>query len=112
MSNAFATLSDPTRRELVEALGDGELSVGDLVALVDIQQSGVSRHLRLLREAGFVQVRTEGQRHLYGLRAGPFQELDEWVGRYRKLWEGRFDRLGRAIRLEGPVRGHRARRGD
>jgi DNA-binding transcriptional ArsR family regulator len=95
---AFQTLADPTRLRIVEALLGGEQAVNDLVDRVDIHQSGVSRHLRILHEAGFVQVRPDGPRRLYSLRAEPFQEIDAWVGRYRALWEARLDRLGEALR--------------
>jgi DNA-binding transcriptional ArsR family regulator len=95
---SFETLADPTRLRIVEALLSGEQQVNDLVARVDIHQSGVSRHLRILSEAGFVQMRPDGARRLYSLRAEPFQELDSWVNRYRRLWEGRLDRLGEALR--------------
>lgn len=95
---AFQTLADPVRLQLVEALLAGERSVNELVERVEIHQSGVSRHLRLLHEAGFVQVRPDGPRRLYSLRAERFQELDAWVGRYRTLWEARLDRLGEALR--------------
>jgi DNA-binding transcriptional ArsR family regulator len=93
-SLVFETLADPMRFRIVEALLRGEQAVNDLVAKVDIHQSGVSRHLRILHEAGFVQVRPEGQRRLYSLRAEPFEELDEWISQYRKLWERRLDRFG------------------
>ncbi|RKH58149.1 ArsR/SmtB family transcription factor [Corallococcus aberystwythensis] len=95
--DVFQTLADPTRRRIVEALKGGELAVNDLVARVDIQQSGVSRHLGILQEAGFVQVRAEGTKRLYSLRPEPFQELDAWVTGYRGLWEARLDRFGQAL---------------
>jgi DNA-binding transcriptional ArsR family regulator len=95
--DAFETLADPTRRRIVEVLRDGERAVNDLVEQVDVQQSGVSRHLRILQEAGFVRVRPDGQRRLYSLRPEPFHDLDRWISRYRKLWEGRLDRLGAAL---------------
>lgn len=93
----FETLADPTRRRIVEALLAGEQAVGEIVDRVDIHQSGVSRHLRILGEAGFVQVRPEGQRRLYSLRAEPFRELEAWVARYRRLWEHRLDRFEAAL---------------
>ena len=106
--NAFQALADPTRRRLVEALRGGERAVNDLVAAVGIDQSGVSRHLRILHDAGFVRVRPEGPRRLYSLRAGPFRELDAWVARYRLLWEGRLDRfaleLARRQKARAPKR--------
>ena len=93
----FQTLADPTRLRIVEALAAGEQAVGDLVRAVDIDQSGVSRHLRILGEAGFVAMRPDGARRLYSLRPEPFQAMDIWVRRYRKLWEGRLDRFGAAL---------------
>ena len=95
--DAFQTLADPTRRRIVEALRGGERPVSDLVGAVEIDQSGVSRHLRILFEAGFVQVRPDGQRRLYSLRPEPFRELDSWVSRYRALWEARLDRFAQAL---------------
>jgi DNA-binding transcriptional ArsR family regulator len=102
--DAFQTLADPTRRRIVEALRAGEQAVNDIVDRVDIHQSGVSRHLRILHEAGFVEVRPHGARRLYSLRAGPFRELDAWVARYRALWEARLDRFG--AELERRQRAH------
>lgn len=95
--DAFQTLADPTRRRIVEALRHGEQQVGDVVSQAGVQQSGVSRHLRILAEAGFVRVRPDGQRRLYSLRPEPFQELDAWLGSYRKLWEARLDRFELAL---------------
>jgi DNA-binding transcriptional ArsR family regulator len=92
--HSFATLAEPNRLRIVEELRNGEQAVGDLVAKVDIQQSGVSRHLRILHEAGFVQVRADGQRRLYSLRPEPFQQIDAWMDGYRRLWESRLDRMG------------------
>jgi DNA-binding transcriptional ArsR family regulator len=96
-SDYFAALADPTRLRIVEALLSGERAVNDIVDACDIHQSGVSRHLRILNEAGFVQVRPDGLQRLYSLRAEPFHELEDWVARYRKLWEARLDRFGLAL---------------
>jgi DNA-binding transcriptional ArsR family regulator len=93
-AQVFSTLADPTRLALIEALRGGEQAVNDLVAQMHIHQSGVSRHLRILSDAGFVQARAEGPRRLYSLKPDPFREVDDWVSRYRKLWEARLDRLG------------------
>jgi DNA-binding transcriptional ArsR family regulator len=90
---AFETLADPIRWSIVELLLGGEQAVNDIVGRLDIHQSGVSRHLRILSEAGFVQARPAGARRLYSLRPEPFRELDAWIGRYRRLWEGRLDRF-------------------
>jgi DNA-binding transcriptional ArsR family regulator len=95
--DAFQTLSDPTRRRIVEALRRGERQVGDIIEEAGVHQSGVSRHLRILGEAGFVSMRAEGQRHLYSLRPEPFRELDRWLAGYRGLWEARLDRFGAAL---------------
>lgn len=96
--DAFQILSDPTRRQIVEVLRGGERQVNDVVETLDIHQSGVSRHLRILLEAGFVQLRPDGQRRLYSLRPERFRELEEWVVRYRTLWEERLDRFDAALR--------------
>ena len=93
----FQTLSDPARLRIVEVLRGGERAVNDIVRQMDIDQSGVSRHLRILGQAGFVQVRPDGQRRLYSLRPERFRELDAWMERYRELWEARLDRLGVAL---------------
>jgi DNA-binding transcriptional ArsR family regulator len=95
--DVFQTLADPTRRLIVEVLRDGEQQVGDVVARAGIHQSGVSRHLRILHESGFVSMRADGQRRLYALEPAPFQELDAWLTGYRRLWESRLDRFGAAL---------------
>lgn len=93
VADVFAILADPTRRRIVELLHEGERSVGDVAAEVEIHQPGVSRHLRILQEAGFVDVRADGQRRLYSLRAEPFEQLDAWMRRYAA------DELARLRRL-------------
>jgi DNA-binding transcriptional ArsR family regulator len=103
--DAFQTLADPTRRRIVEVLRGGEQPVNDIVDRAGIHQSGVSRHLRILLESGFVRVRPDGQRRLYALQPEPFRELDRWLAAYRELWEARLDRFGAALekrRKQGP----------
>jgi DNA-binding transcriptional ArsR family regulator len=95
--DVFQTLADPTRRRIVEVLRAGEQQVADVVEKAGIHQSGVSRHLRILSESGFVSMRPDGQRRLYSLRPEPFHELDAWLGTYRQLWEERLDRFGAAL---------------
>jgi DNA-binding transcriptional ArsR family regulator len=95
--DSFEILADPTRRRIVDVLRTGECAVNDIVERVDIHQSGVSRHLRILHEAGFVQVRPEGSQRFYSLRAAPFKDIDAWVSRFRSLWESRLDRFGEAL---------------
>src|SRR6187399_1693405 len=105
--DVFQTLADPTRRRIVEALRRGEHAVNDIVTRVAIHQSGVSRHLRILHEAGFVDVRPDGAKRWYSLRAAPFQELDAWITSYRELWEARLDKLGEALERRQKARKER-----
>lgn len=83
VSSAFEVLADPTRRRIVGVLKKSECSVNEIVKAVGISQSGVSRHLRILQEAGFVEVRSEAQERIYSLRNEPFRELDGWLSDYR-----------------------------
>jgi DNA-binding transcriptional ArsR family regulator len=107
--STIQTLADPSRFQIVEALRVGEQAVNDLVARMDIHQSGVSRHLRILEEAGFVRVRPDGPRRLYSLRPEPFWELNAWVGQYRALWEGRLDAFAGALERRQQQRPRRRR---
>jgi DNA-binding transcriptional ArsR family regulator len=93
MGNTFEVLAEPTRREILDLLRDRERSVGELVERLTISQPGVSKHLRVLREAGLVSVRTDAQRRWYGLRAEPLSEIDAWLEPYRRYWAGRLDAL-------------------
>jgi DNA-binding transcriptional ArsR family regulator len=95
--NPFEVLADPTRRAIVNALRGRERSVNAVVETVSIHQSGVSRHLRILSESGFVQVRAHGAQRLYSLRPEPFRELDVWLAGYRALWDARLDRFATAL---------------
>src|SRR4030088_3236910 len=90
--NLFHALADPARLRIVEAMKSGECAVGDIVERMDIHQSGVSRHLRILAEAGIVQMRPDGQKRLYSLRKEAFDQLEAWVAGYRRHWEARLDR--------------------
>jgi len=94
----FSALSDPMRLRIIESLRTGEAQVNDLVERVEIQQSGVSRHLGILARAGFVSVRPEGQKRFYSLRAEPFQEIDQWMAQFRATWEARLDRFEAALK--------------
>lgn len=93
MADVFTVLADPNRRRMLDVLSDGERAVNELVAEVDIEQSGVSRHLRILRDAGFVTVRRDAQRRLYSVEPEPLRELDAWLEDYRQLWEESFEKL-------------------
>jgi DNA-binding transcriptional ArsR family regulator len=94
---SLQTLADPARLRIVEMLWSGEHAVNDIVQKMEIDQSGVSRHLRILHQAGFVRVRPEGQKRFYSLCSEPFQELDAWLTRYRRLWEGRLDKFDEVL---------------
>ena len=93
MEAVLRAVADESRRTLLDALAHGPATAGELAALVPIARPGVSRHLRVLREAGLVEVRPEAQRRVYRLRAAPLAEVDEWLSRYRSLWEQRLDAL-------------------
>ena len=99
MAIAFEALVEPNRRRILDLLRDEERRVGDLVAELGISQPGVSKHLRVLRDAGLVDVRVEAQRRLYRVRPEPLEELAEWLEPYRRLWAARLDKLER--HLEG-----------
>lgn len=96
--NALDALADPTRRRIVELLAEGDRSAGELASHFETSRPGVSRHLRVLRETGLVQVREEAQRRVYSLDTDPLEELDEWLSRYRRFWAGRLDALDTEIK--------------
>jgi DNA-binding transcriptional ArsR family regulator len=93
----FTVLSDPTRRRILDLLAEEERPVGELVAELSISQPGVSKHLRVLREAGLVTVRSDAQRRVYGVDPGPLRELDVWLAPYRRLWNSKLDALERHL---------------
>jgi DNA-binding transcriptional ArsR family regulator len=93
MASTFEVLAEPTRRRILDLLRDGERSVGELVDRLTLSQPGVSKHLRVLRDAGLVEVRIEAQRRWYGLRPEPLTEIDAWLEPYRRLWAQHLDAL-------------------
>jgi DNA-binding transcriptional ArsR family regulator len=105
MDVVLQALSDASRRTVLEALSEGPATVGELAALLPIARPGVSRHLRVLREAGLVEVRQEAQFRVYSLRLEPLAQVDEWLSHYRSLWESRMNALHTEI-----ARGKKARR--
>ena len=105
MEAVLRALADESRRTVLETLTGGPATAGELAALLPIARPGASRHLRVLREAGLVQVRQEAQRRVYSLRPEPLAEVDEWLSRYRYLWQQRVDALHTEI-----ARGKRERR--
>lgn len=105
MEAVLRAVADESRRTVLKALADGPATAGELAALLPIARPGVSRHLRVLREAGLVDVRQDAQRRVYSLRADPLAEVDEWLSPYRALWEQRLDALHTEV-----ARGKRERR--
>ena len=105
MEAALSALADDHRRTLLEALVDGPRTAGELASLLPIARPGVSRHLRVLREAGLVQVRQDAQRRVYSLHPEPLVEVNEWLSSYLARWEHRLDALHTEI-----ARGKRERR--
>jgi DNA-binding transcriptional ArsR family regulator len=89
----FQVLGDPSRHAIVELLRSGERPVGELVESLSLSQPAVSKHLRVLKEAGIVEARAEAQRRVYRIRPAPFVELDGWLAGYRQLWNEHLDRL-------------------
>ena len=94
---AFEVLADPARREILDLLRGGERPVGDLVHELRLPQPSVSKHLKVLRDAGLVLVRPDAQRRWYRLQATPLRGLDEWLAPYRELWDERLDDLERYL---------------
>lgn len=90
---ALEALADPTRRKIVELLADGDKSAGEIVERFKVSQPAVSRHLRVLREAGLVARRVDAQRRIYRLNPQPLAEVDAWLERYRRFWSNRLDNL-------------------
>jgi DNA-binding transcriptional ArsR family regulator len=94
---AFAAVAEPSRRRILDLLRERARTVNELVELIGLSQPGVSKHLRVLREAGLVEVRPEGRRRWYGLRPQPLAEVDEWLEPYREYWSGRLNALERHL---------------
>ena len=105
MEAALRALADDHRRKMLETLAGGPATAGELAALLPIARPGVSRHLRVLREAGLVEVRQEAQRRIYSLSPQPLTEINDWLSVYLSLWEQRLDALHTEI-----ARGKRGRR--
>src|SRR5882762_6062099 len=93
MIETLRALAEPSRFQIVELLLDGPRPVGDMVDRLRLRQPQVSKHLRVLSDAGLVDVRVDAQRRIYALCPAPLQELEVWLERYRRLWESNFQRL-------------------
>src|SRR5437763_13797612 len=94
---AFDVLAEPNRRRILDLLREKERPVGDLVSALRVSQPAVSKHLRVLRDAGFVEVRADAQRRLYRVRPEPLRAVDEWLGPYRAMWASRLDAVERHL---------------
>ena len=104
MESAFAIVAEPNRRAILSLLAASEQSVGELERRLGMTQPTVSKHLRVLREAGFVEATVDAQRRLYRLRPEPLQEIDAWLAPFRRLWSAHFDALERHLdRLHRPA---------
>jgi len=92
-TDTFAVIAEPTRRQILDELCASESSVGDLVDALSVSQPTMSKHLKVLRDAGFVSCRVAAQRRIYRIEAPPFERLDEWLEPYRRLWTRHLDAL-------------------
>lgn len=99
-TNLFEVLAETNRRHIIDLLRTRPRSVGELVERTQLSQPGVSKHLRILREAGLVKVSKESQKHIYHLHAEPLAEIDNWLEPYRKYWSVRFDALEQLLNEE------------
>jgi DNA-binding transcriptional ArsR family regulator len=97
MATTFEILAEPSRRDILDLLLGGEQRVGDLVDQLSLTQPAVSKHLKVLRAAGLVEVRQDAQRRWYRLRLEPLREVDDWLTPYRRMWERHLDALARHL---------------
>ena len=100
MDALFEVLAEPNRRRILDLLREGERPAGEIVNALSISQPGVSKHLRVLREAGLVGARREGQKRLYRLQADGLADLEQWLVPYRAFWSDRLDALDRHLKRE------------
>ena len=104
MESAFAVVAEPSRRAILTLLASSEKSVGDIEAQLGLPQPTISKHLKVLRDAGFVEATVDAQRRLYRLRAEPLQEIDAWLAPFRRTWSAHVDALERHLdRLNPPT---------
>ncbi len=101
MTAPFEVLAEANRRAILDILRGGERPVGDLVAALGVSQPAVSKHLRVLRDAGLVEARVDAQRRIYTLRPEPLAELDAWLEPYRRFWRGKLSSLQRHLASDG-----------
>jgi DNA-binding transcriptional ArsR family regulator len=106
--DVFQVLSDPSRRQLLEALRDGERSVNDLVDHTRMSQPAVSKQLRLLKDSGMVVVRKDGRYHLYAIRGEPFRTASQWLAYYERFWQQGLARMDEVLASDAPPKRRRA----
>jgi DNA-binding transcriptional ArsR family regulator len=103
MESTFAVIAEPNRRAILSLLASSELSVGDIEERLRMSQPSVSKHLRVLREAGFVESRTDAQRRVYRIRPEPLMEVDAWLTPFRRFWSAHIDALERHLDRVNPA---------
>jgi DNA-binding transcriptional ArsR family regulator len=103
MESAFAIIAEPSRRAILSLLASSEQSVGDIEEKLHIPQPSVSKHLRVLREAGFVESRVDAQRRLYRIKPEPLMEIDAWLVPFRRFWSAHVDALERHLDRMNPT---------
>ena len=105
MESSFAIIAEPNRRAILGLLASSERSVGEIERRLKMPQTSVSKHLRVLRDAGFVEARVDAQRRVYRIRPEPLQEVDEWLAQFRRFWSTHVDALERHLdRMKGKKR--------
>ena len=111
MESAFEIIAEPNRRAILSLLIESEQSVGEIERQLEMPQPTVSKHLRILREAGFVEATVDAQRRVYKLKPEPLQEIDDWLAPFRQFWSARLDALERHLdRMDQPARTKRKTR--
>jgi DNA-binding transcriptional ArsR family regulator len=110
MESAFSIIAEPSRRAILSLLAAAERSVGDIEAQLRLPQPSVSKHLRVLREAGFVESRVDAQRRLYRIRPEPLMQVDAWLAPFRRYWSAHVDALERHLDRMHPVRRRRGKK--
>jgi DNA-binding transcriptional ArsR family regulator len=110
MESAFGIIAEPNRRAILSLLASSERSVSEIEQQLRMPQPSVSKHLRVLRDAGFVEARVDAQRRVYRIRAESLMEIDEWLAPFRRLWSAHVDALERHLRRMDPVSSSKARK--
>lgn len=104
MASTFAIIAEPNRRAILSLLASSERSVGELEQQLKMPQPSISKHLRVLRDAGFVEARVDAQRRYYRLRPAPLREVDDWLEPFRRFWSSHLDALERHLdRVDPPA---------